>query len=92
MIDLNEVKNGTELIIHTDDWIHNKDEVQYKRFWGICKIVEAKDLFGFKPTGDTNWYMQVGTGKDTMFIAGCRIHYVQVCKRKPINTNILCIN
>ena len=92
MLDTSKIKTGVEMLISIDDWVYAKGEVQYKRIWGKCKVVEAKNLLGFKPTGDTNWYMQVGTGVDTMFIAGCRIHYAQLCEKKPTSSNILCIN
>lgn len=95
MLDLDRFKKeGEYLLIHTDDWFYTKDGNQYHAVWGKCKPVEAKDLFGFKPSGDTNWYLQVGENENAMFVAGCRIHYAQICPDRPFTTanGILCLN
>ena len=92
MLDFGKMKNdGEMLLISTDDWFYGKDGNLYKGAWGFCKIVEAKEIFGFKPTGNANWYMQVGTGNDAVVIAGCRIHYAQICHKKPPAKDVICV-
>lgn len=85
MLNLNQIRtDGEYLLVNTDDWFLAKDGNNYKAVWGKCKIVEAKDIFGFKPTNGTNWYLQVGDGENAIFIAGCRIHYAQICLQRPM--------
>ncbi len=92
MLDIQAVQKGTPLLIQSDDWMMLSDGANYMRFWGICKVVEAKDIFGFKPSGDTNWYLQIGSNEGSLIIAGCRIHYAQVCKEIPTGKEIAIIN
>ena len=80
---------GEYLLLTLDQWFFAKDGQNYRAVWGLCRIVEAKDVFGFKPAHGTNWYAVVGTGKDALFIAGCQIHFAQLCLDKPIGTHVL---
>ena len=85
MLDLSRMRShGEMLLVTTDDWFSGG-------VWGLCKVVEAKEIFGFKPSGNANWYLQVGTGEDAVFVAGCRVHYAQICLTKPGAKDILCV-
>jgi hypothetical protein len=84
---------GEYLLVNTDEYWFARDGQQYKAFWGNCRIRKADEIFGFKPTGgSTNWYLQVGDGDGAMFLAGCRIHYAQVCLDRPTATSIYCLD
>lgn len=61
------------LLVTTDDWFSGG-------VWGLCKVVEAKEIFGFKPSGNANWYLQVGTGEDAVFVVGCEAKRMQACR------------
>jgi len=92
MLDLNKLKTeGALMFVMTDDWVLYPDGNQYKGFWGWCKIIEAKELFGFRPAGDANWFLQIGRGENAMLIAGCRIHYAVFCKTRPTAKDVLCL-
>lgn len=86
MFDFSLLKSeGEYLLVNTDDWFFAPDGQQYKAVWGRARIFEAKEMFGFRPTGDANWYLQVGSEDcvSPIFIAGCRIHYAFVCPNPP---------
>ena len=93
MLDYKIMKNqGEFLLITTDDWFFSKDGNQYKAIWGKCFIKKADEVLGFKPSQSANWYLQVGNDENAVIIAGCRIHYTQICLEKPSGNNVLIIN
>lgn len=84
MLDFKQMQNqGEYLLIQTDDWWAAPDGQKYNAVWGLCRIIEAKELLGLKPSQSANWYLQVGENENAMFIAGCRIHYAHVCLKEP---------
>lgn len=84
MLDFKKMQGeGEFLLIETDDWFNAPDGMKYKSIWGKCKVHDAKDILGFKPSQSTNWYMQIGDNENAMIVAGCRIHYAQVCLEQP---------
>ena len=70
-------------LITTDDWFRGPDGEQYKAVWGKAVIIQAKDALGFNPTRSTNWFVVVGEGDRSVFIAGCQIHYAVLCEKPP---------
>lgn len=92
MFDPNLLRNsGVYLIVTTDHYFYESTGAQFKALWGLCKVVEARELFGFKPTGSANWYLKVGEGENDVFIAGCQIHYAQHCPEPPNSKDILIV-
>ena len=84
-------KQGEVMLVTLDNWFWAKDGQQYRAVWGRCRIVEAKDIFGFKPSHGTNWYLVAGAGDNTMVIAGCQIHFAQLCLEQPVGTHVYCV-
>lgn len=82
---------GERLLISTDDWFCAPDGQKYRAAWGLCRVLGAEDILGFSPKQSTNWVMQVGTGRDSLFILGCRIHHVQLCPDRPLGSDVLCL-
>lgn len=81
---------GELLLLQLDDWYHHRDGTQYHNIWGRVRIVPAANILGFRPTGNqANWYAVVGSGEHAIIIAGCRIHYAQVCLAPPSKVNTL---
>jgi len=79
------IKNGEKYLVTSDSWFYGTDGNQYKSAYGICKIVEFKEAFGFVPQRpSTNWLMQIGEGENQVIIAGCQIHQLVKCDNKPI--------
>lgn len=84
MLDFRQMQGeGEYLLIETDDWFTAPNGQKYKSVWGKCKVLDAKEILGFKPSQSTNWYLQVGSDEKAMFVAGCRIHYAHVCLEQP---------
>lgn len=85
MLNFEQIQNGNGelLLIQTDDWFIAPNGQKYSSVWGMCKILDAKELLGFRPAQSTNWYLQVGDGDKAMFIAGCRIHYAHISLTEP---------
>jgi hypothetical protein len=93
LLDLKKLTGvGEYMLINTDDYFVAKDGQSYRAVWGLAKVIEAKEVLGLKPTNSANWYLQVGTDENCMFIAGCKIHYAQLCLNKPIGANTLVLN
>jgi hypothetical protein len=75
---------GKRYLITADHWFLAPDGEEYRGVWGKCKVVEAKEQFGFVPQRpSTNWFLQVGEGENSMILAGCQIHYAVECDKKP---------
>ena len=90
MLNYERMKSGGEyLLVTCDNWFYGKDGQKYDGVWGLCRIIEAKEVLGLKPTSSANWYAQFGDGENAMIVAGCRIHYAQVCLKEPVGQNIL---
>ncbi len=78
------------VLVTCDDWLRAKDGRQYRAVWGAARLVKAEELLGFKPTNSANWGLIIGEGSpDAIFIAGCRIHYIQRCADRPVDIETL---
>lgn len=79
------VKNGEYYLITTNEWFVAPDGEEYKSAWGICKVIDIKDCFGFIPMRpSTNWFLQIGEDENSIIIAGCHIHYAVKSTCRPI--------
>lgn len=73
------MKTEKKYLVTCYDWFYAPDGEVYKAVWGEIEIFEAKETLGFIPRQSTNWYIKV----DTVYIAGCQIHYLIECLEKP---------
>ncbi len=79
------IQNGQKYLITSDSWFYGTDGNQYKAAYGVCKVVEFKEVFGFIPQRpSTNWLMQIGEGENQVIIAGCQIHQLVRCEVRPV--------
>lgn len=78
------IKQGEKYIVTSDNWFLAPDGQEYRAAYGVCHLLKMEDVFGFTPQRpSTNWFMQVGEGDNMVMIAGCQIHYVVKCDKKP---------
>lgn len=71
------IENGKKYLVTADNWFYGTDGHQYRAAYGICKVVEFKEAFGFVPARpSTNWLLQIGEGERQVLIAGCQIHFL----------------
>ncbi|MFW5830785.1 MAG: hypothetical protein ACOCVA_00950 [Prolixibacteraceae bacterium] len=76
----NEIKEGENYLVTTDGWWFAPDGMQYKSVWGKASIMKTEDVLGFTPLRpSTNWFICIGD----VVIAGCQIHYLIRCPKKP---------
>ncbi len=66
---------GTVMAVQADDWFMGPDGQDYRRAFGPCYVLKARDFMGFEPKNSANWFMQVGHGPRAVVIAGCKLHY-----------------
>jgi len=84
------INTDQKMLITTDEWFFAKDGQSYRAIWGKVKIIEGKDLLGLTPKNSANWYAQIGEDEESIvLIAGCRIHYAQMCPTVPTGTHVL---
>lgn len=65
--------------------VYAPDGGQYNAVWGkIMSVNSDEETLGIR-TNDrsSNWYLVVGTKKNHVIIAGCRIHYATRCEKRP---------
>jgi len=76
-------------LITTDKWFTAPDGLQYLAVWGSVKILNDSEVFGIKTNrGSSNWFALVGKNGKEIIVAGCQIHYVARCNKKPNTDNV----
>lgn len=77
------IKYLGRMLINTDDWWLAIDGRRYNTVWGPVWAVVAKDVLGITPGGGhAAFVLQVGR-TNPIIIAGCRVHYAQLCEERP---------
>lgn len=78
------IKNGQYYLVTTTDWFIAPDGHQYRAAWGKCHTHTTDEVFSFTPTRQhTNWFIEVGTGENSIIIAGCRVMYAVQQEKRP---------
>ena len=78
------MNTGKKYLVTTDSWFIGPDGKQYRAAWGKCTILKTEDIFDFVPRRpDTNWYIKLGQGSNSIIIGGCQIHFAIECLIKP---------
>jgi len=74
------IEEGKNYLVTTDGWFIAPDGEQYRSVWGKCTIKTTEETLGMTPIRpSTNWFLCVGK----TIIAGCHIHYLIQCDKKP---------
>ena len=82
------LNDGTASAPQFDDWFYAKDGSSYRTAFGPVFVLKARDLLGFTPKGNTNWYIQVGRGDGAIILAGCRVHSAIATSTKPLGSHV----
>lgn len=86
------IKYLGRMLVNTSDWWTAKDGRRYSVVWGPTWAIIAKDLIGVTPGGGhAAFVLRVGR-TDPLIIAGCRVHYVQLCEERPAVPDALYID
>ena len=83
-----KITDGAFYLVTTDAWFTGPDGESYKAAWGRVYVLRTVDVLGFDPKEPVpravaNWFLQVGSGKKHILIAGCQIKYCIACQMRP---------
>jgi len=80
------IETGKKYLVTSDVWFTGPDGDSYLSAWGTAKVLNIEEMFGFKVSRpSTNWYLKLGDGDRSIIIAGCQIHVVIECDKRPVN-------
>jgi hypothetical protein len=63
--------------VNTVDWTYGADGENYMVITGICSVLEADAVAGFKVKGtDANWFVRIEGDTQSYNIPGCKVRAI----------------
>jgi len=79
-----KIEEGQRYLVTSEGWFFGPDGNIYRSAWGKIHISTTESILGITPLRpSTNWFMVIGEGENSVIIAGCQIHYLVRCEKRP---------
>lgn len=80
-----KIEQGQRYLVTLDNYFYAPDGEMYKAVWGKVSLTTTEQVLGFAPSRpSTNWFMVIGEGENSAILAGCQIHFLVKCEKRPI--------
>ena len=77
-------KANTPYLVTANEFFYGPSGEQYRSVWGTITVHQAKDVLGLEPNWQSvNWYLEITNNNQSVFLAGCQVHYIVECPDSP---------